>query len=136
MLDSNALISTVANDIDSLAQVTHVIAQINRYRYRVGNEIALQDGLATALTQSNIAFEREVSLSERDRPDFVLENGLLIEVKIKGSFAQLLRQCARYAKHDCVKAILVAGTPFWIPTLPAEVSGKPLYHLRLIGSLL
>jgi hypothetical protein len=116
-----------------------LISKISGYRYSCVTETVLQEGLEELFTRESIAFTRELVMpgfDRFDRPDFFIAPGLVVEVKIKGSFAQLLRQCARYAEHDAVKVILVVGTPYWIPTLPANVGGKPLYHLRLIGSLI
>jgi hypothetical protein len=118
------------------ARANEVIAAIKGFRFRHGTERQLQDGLEEVFQLSNFAYKRECILSKRDRPDFLLEPGLVVEVKIDGSLADLLRQCARYAEHDQVQAIIAVGTKYWLPSLPGEVGGKPLYHLRLIGSLL
>lgn len=123
-------------DMTTDTQAQAVIAAINGFRFRHGTEMQLQDGLEEVFKLSNFAYKRECVLSKRDRPDFLLEPGLVVEVKIDGSLADLLRQCARYAEHEQVKAILAVGTKYWLSNLPGEIGGKPLYHLRLIGSLL
>lgn len=105
------------------------------FRFSFASEKDLQDGIAKVLEQSGIAFQREVSLSKADRPDFMV-GAVAIEVKVQGSLAALLRQISRYAKHEGLEEIIVVGTPHWLPRVPAELGGKPITSLRLLRSLL
>lgn len=106
------------------------------YRFHFVSEKDLQNGIETILTQAGIPYHRETALSAPDRPDFIIEDGIALEVKIKGSLADLLRQASRYAEHAEVTGILVVGTPHWFSRVPATLSGKPVRALRLLGSLL
>jgi len=106
------------------------------FRFRFGDERELQDGIAQALTVRGIPFERERALSRPDRPDFMVSGGTAIEVKVKGSLAELLRQISRYASHAEVTSVLAVGSPSWLTRLPSSICGKPVHALRLIGSLL
>ncbi|HEX7650631.1 MAG TPA: hypothetical protein VF450_24755 [Noviherbaspirillum sp.] len=119
-----------------IAAPAELASLLERFRYRFITEKDLQDGIEAVLKVSGIAYERERSLSAPDRPDFLVQGGIAIEVKIKGSLAELLRQVSRYAAHDEVSGILVCGTPYWLPTVPKQIGGKTLYSLRLVGSLL
>ena len=109
---------------------------LSRIRFRFTDEDSLQRGIGEVLRKKGYLFRREESLSARDRPDFLLDGGLAIEVKIGGSLPELLRQVARYTEHEEVRGILVMGSPVWLTRIPATLGGKPLFHLRLIGSLL
>jgi hypothetical protein len=110
---------------------------IARYRFSFTSEKELQDGIAAMLVKERIPYLRELTLTlQGDRPDFMLHNGIALEIKIKGSLADLLRQASRYAGHKEVNGILVVGTPHWLPRIPATLSGKPVRALRLIGSML
>jgi hypothetical protein len=109
---------------------------ITNYRFCCVSEKDLQDGIAAVLLKENIPCLRECTLSAPDRPDFMLEGGIALEIKIKGSLAELIRQASRYAEHEEVTGILVVGTPHWFPRIPATLGGKPVRALRLIGSLL
>ena len=113
-----------------------LIDVLERFRFRYTDENELQQGIAKALTLRGITFEREKVLSRPDRPDFLVCGGVAIEVKIKGSLADLLRQVSRYATHTEVIGVLAVGTPKWLPQVPEELCGKPVRSLRLIGSLL
>lgn len=117
-------------DIDSLHQL------LSGYRFRFVSERDLQDGIERALIAAGISYEREAALSDPDRPDFLVGDGIAVEVKIKGSLSELIRQAARYASHQRIGSILVVGTPRWLPRVPDALSGKPVRSLRLVGSLL
>ncbi len=114
----------------------YLIALLAGFRYPVITERALQDGIEAALREGQILYAREVALNSSDRPDFLLPDGTVIEIKIKGSLAEALRQVHRYARSPRVTALLVVGTPHWLPRLPERIGGKPLRSLRLLGSLL
>ena len=110
-------------------------ALIGRHRYRYQSEEVLQAGIAEVFDTAGIQYERELYLNSRDRLDFRV-GGTAIEVKIKGSQMQLVRQIARYVEHPDVAAVLVVGTPAWVNLIPGELHGKPVYRLRLVGSML
>lgn len=116
-----------------MAGVAHLLA---RFRFRYITEKDLQDGIEAVLTQASMPHRREVVLSAADRPDFVVEGGVAVEVKIKGSLAELLRQASRYAAHPEIAGIVVVGTPHWLSRVPSELGGKPVIAIRLLGSLL
>lgn len=110
-------------------------ALLRSFRFRFATEKDLQDGIEAALKDANIQYAREYPLNKSDRPDFMI-GGIAVEVKTKGSLSDLLRQASRYAACNEVIAVLVIGTPRWLPRVPAELGGKPLRSVRLIGSLL
>lgn len=112
-----------------------LISTLSRLRFRFTTEKDLQDGFEKVFWENGIPFQREFSISERDRLDFLVD-GIALEVKIKGSLPDLVRQISRYARHDDIREILVVGTPRWIPRVPEAIEGKPVYGLRLVGSLL
>lgn len=108
---------------------------LRKYRFRFVTEKDLQDGIAAALDEAGILYSREKSLGKPDRPDFIVGT-VAIEVKIKGSLADLLRQVSRYASHDEISAVLAVGTPHWLTRVPPTLVGKQVQSLRLLGSLL
>ncbi|WP_347990044.1 hypothetical protein [Methylomonas sp. AM2-LC] len=119
--------------------VTQRINQIEtillNYKFRFSCENELQTGIENVLQISNIEYVREKSISKRDRPDFIID-GIAVEIKIKGSLSTAIRQVARYASHDDIRAVLVIGTPFWILRIPKRLHEKEILSIRLIGSLL
>lgn len=105
------------------------------HRYRIQDEASLQSGIEQVLRAAHHSFIRESVLDPANRPDFQLE-GLAVEIKIKGSFAAFMRQARRYLEKPEIEALLVVGTPRWVPQVPAQFLGKPIYSVRLTGSLL
>lgn len=105
-------------------------------RFRFGSEVDLQNGVELVLQRSKIAFAREKALNAKDRPDFLVESGVAIEIKIQGTFAQAVRQIDRYSKHESVLSILVIGSPVWISRIPLVIGGKPVHAIRITESLL
>lgn len=103
--------------------------------FGTATELALQDGIESALAQEGLEYSREHVLGRQDRPDFLV-GAVAVEVKTKGSLALALRQIARYLAHPEVAAVVLVGTPAWLKLVPGELAGKPVYSVRLLGSLL
>lgn len=125
--------ATLVSGIDDL------VVTLQGFRYRFSSESDLQEGIEKVLRACNISYVREHSLSDTDRPDFIvgsLGGDIALEVKTKGTFAQLLRQAARYAAHPRVSAVLAVGSPRWLDQMPTAIDGTPVRALRLLGSLL
>lgn len=116
--------------------IDHLATRLNAYRFRFVTEKDLQDGIEAMLTAEQIPFQRERAISAPDRPDFLVDGNLAVEVKIKGSLAQLLRQASRYASHPEIAGIVVVGSPRWLATVPSVLCDKPVKSVRLLGSLL
>lgn len=116
--------------------IEHLATRLAAYRFRFGTERDLQDGIEALLVTERIPFQRERAISGPDRPDFLVDGNLAVEVKIKGSLAQLLRQASRYASHPEIAGIVVVGSPRWLAGVPTELCGKPVRAVRLLGSLL
>ena len=128
------LFATPAPTVDQVLE--NLISILSRRRYRFTDENDLQRGIEQVLTEAKIDFQREARLNASDRLDFLLPGGVAIEVKIKGSIAELLRQASRYLARPEIQAVLVVGSPHWITRVPETLNDKPLRALRLVGSLL
>jgi hypothetical protein len=123
---------TLPSDTDPIVRICQIFAGS---RYNFQDENSLQEGMAIALTRNRVSFEREVRLDARNRPDFMIGT-VAVEVKIQGTFAQFLRQAARYLELEQISALIVVGTPKWLPAVPATLLGKPIFTVRLMSSLL
>lgn len=101
---------------------------LNCYRFRYQSETELQDAIEFAFKTAYISNDREFRLNERDCPDFFCAStGLAIEVKIKGSASDVLRQLGRYAQHEKVRALLLVTTrSLQAAQIPSSINGKPL----------
>ena len=121
---------------DAQSTLSAVASLLENHRFRFSCEQDLQDGIETVLNGHGISFKREYVLTAADRPDFFLEGGIVIEVKVDGTLMQALRQVSRYANHADVTGALLVGTPRWLPEVPASLNEKPVRGLRLLGSML
>ena len=98
------------------------------------NEIAVQEKISELLSSHGVKHKREVVLGPGDRPDFMLEDGIVIEVKLKAGKRAIYRQCARYCEYDAVKGlILVSATAMGFPE---EINGKSTWVASLGGGWL
>lgn len=119
----------------TVTEIVHICRVLSSCRFNIQDEKSLQDGIAEVLEKHGIAFKREERLDARNRPDFLI-GSLAIEVKTKGSIADFLRQAHRYLENDAVSALMVIGTPKWMPLVPAQMLNKPIFTVRLLSSLL
>lgn len=102
-----------------------------RHAFRYGRESELQEAIADLLMAAGIAAERERQLDEHSRPDFMLEGGIALEVKVKGTWADAALQCYRYQQHPEVKAVLlVSGAPWARPGVMPEICGTPFHVVK------
>lgn len=117
--------------VDSIA----ICDLLSRFKFNCQDEKSLQNGIETVLSCQRISYQRELHITKKDRPDFMLCNGLAIEVKIQGSQSQFLRQASRYLLDDKVSELILVGTPHWISSVPAILHNKPISKLRLLRSM-
>lgn len=120
--------------MDPAALSTLILDAFTARPPQIPNERALCDAVERVLRGH--PFEREFPLNARDRPDFVV--GLVplvaIEVKVKGSLADLTRQIFRYAEHAEVSGILVVTTRSDHRRIPETILDRPV-AVCYIGSL-
>ncbi|CDO91180.1 hypothetical protein AWC29_01305 [Mycobacterium triplex] len=119
---------------DAVAIADHIVAVLGRRIYRAAREIALQDGIEQVLQEHDFRVEREFRLTQRDRPDFLVDGCVALEVKMRASGSSVLAQLARYAAHERVGALVVA-TPRLssLSGMPAEIFGVPVRMVALPG---
>ena len=88
-----------------------------------------REEIEAALIEAGIPTAREVRLSDEDIIDFVVDETIGIEVKIKGSKMAIYRQMERYAQHASLSALILITN---VPTgFPEEINGKPVYVVNL-----
>lgn len=125
--------STVGVDPEVTVLVHQVVRALRDGVY-VGAEKQVQNRIEKALGAAGLEFERELQLSARDRPDFLVGGLVAIEVKLKTPRARVLRQLGRYAEHDRVKAIVLASTSFTtLQGMRLDIHGVPVYPAILRG---
>lgn len=108
------------------ATVAEVTAAIAGRVYQFSTEEDLQAALTAALQAAGLPAEREVRLTAAERID-LLAGDIGIEVKIKGSPAQVLRQLTRYADTGRCSALVLVSTRALHRTLHGKVlNGVPV----------
>lgn len=121
------------------ADGTRLVSSLTAVRHARGpGEKHLQDIVEAHLKKLEIKHSREFPLSAKDRPDFFLDSGLVVEVKVKVG-PDCLRQIFRYAQDSRVKEILVVSwMPCSRPVSKFTVDGrdKPVHFTPLWRTLL
>lgn len=102
-----------------------VIKLVHGNKFSLTDEKETQVQLSKIFDDNKIPYAREYSLSKEDIVDFLVNDSIAIEVKIKGQKRAIYRQLVRYATHEKVKnVILLTGVSMG---LPSEIEGKPTY---------
>jgi hypothetical protein len=108
-----------------------IIQHLSRFAFPMHSEKETQAEIAKALTKGGFVFEREKRLSAEDIPDFLVKDGIVIEVKLRTGISKMniYRQLERYSRHETVKEIILVSNITM--GLPPEINGKPAYFLSL-----
>lgn len=106
-----------------------IIKLLSDHRFDVHDEKRTQEQVEKALAFRKIAFHREYKLDEKNIPDFLVEGGIAIELKIKGSKKAIYRQCERYCQFDQVKELILVTNRSM--GFPQEINGKSCYVLNI-----
>lgn len=111
-----------------------VASMLRTRRFNLTNEQVCQAEIAEFLRASEVEFEREVWLSATDRIDFLCENGVGIEVKLRGSRFAWLRQLKRYEASTRIQELILVASRH----MPTDEIGlaKPLSIVHLNASWL
>jgi hypothetical protein len=103
-------------------------ALIRSARLDMSDEKRAQADFERLLIAKQLAHSREHRLSDRDIVDFWFD-GFALELKLRARKKAIFRQLERYAKHESVKALMLASNTSM--GLPEDINGKPLYFVRL-----
>ncbi len=112
-----------------------VVETLPRFTYLFGAEAALHDGIAQVLRGAGVEFEREHVAGPKDRFDFLLPGGIVIEAKVAGSMPEALRQCLRYVERTDVSAVVLVASRAWAKgSHTRSFSGKSIHIVHLRGA--
>ena len=113
-------------------RVSHALHALLRRHAHFADEPELHTAVAEGLRELGLVALHEASLSRTARADFLVpERGLVVEIKVGGSLADLTRQLYRYAEHEACRELLVVTTRAKHRRLPPEILGKPLELIHL-----
>ncbi len=126
--------------IDEVCQI------LRSCRLRHGTEKELQEGIGLVFAAKGIVFRREEPLTGAGTIDFIilgrvgeelLAAPIGVEVKIKGSVAEIARQVHRYSLAPEIGSVVLASTSMrHVQTIGIdhELNGKPCRVVHLVGS--
>jgi hypothetical protein len=115
--------------------IEKLFAILSKHRFSLEKEKETQLEIAALLKNKDIDFTREFILDKESTIDFMFEEqGIGMEVKIKGGKRAIYRQCERYCSFDKIKTlILVTGRSMG---MPKEINNKPIYLINLSAAWL
>jgi hypothetical protein len=114
-----------------------IVNRLYNSTFRFSDEKSLQQGIGIVLENCGCAFKREAVLTSTERIDFLVEDGIGIEVKSEHmALNALQRQLKRYAMLAAIKELILVTTKNTHLRLPKELNGKPLHHVYLLHSFL
>ncbi len=99
---------------------------IDRHAFAFANERELHDAIAQLFVENAVPFKREFRLDNASRPDFLVFDAVVVELKVGGPIAALTRQLHRYLQDERVTGALVVTSKRAHTRLPTMMSGKPV----------
>lgn len=117
-----------------------LIELLESYRFPgCPDERTLQESVEQVLRVGNVPFVREAILTRGERVDFLVDGGIGLELKTKGSTNDIARQVQRYCGCEGITEVVLATTRFTHAIALAEMpnfNGKPVHVARLKAGLL
>lgn len=104
-------------------------AELRRRSFRFSRETELQELLATLLAELGIDYSREFR-AQLGRYDFLCGE-VVIEVKVRGSYAEALAQADRYCQSEQVSGVIILSSAPWSQSRESEHRGKPVRCVRI-----
>lgn len=107
-----------------MSTINTVVRAATTHRFRWASETELQDGLEVAFTTAGLRVEREHWFFDGGRIDFLVEDRVGVEVKVKGGVGGVERQLSRYALH--VDALVLITTRPQHRAIASNLRGVPV----------
>lgn len=109
-----------------------IVHLLRTQRFPMDTEKILQaaiDRFLRSLKDGSLIVQREFHLNDKNIIDFLIDEHIGIEVKIKGSKRSIYKQVERYAAIEGIKElILITNNPMGFPE---QINGKDCYVLNL-----
>lgn len=94
------------------------------------DEKELHQEIANLLSAEKISYIKEFRLDTNNIPDFFLtDEGVAVEVKIKGSKRSIYSQCERYCQFPQVQKLLLVTNKSM--GFPPEINGKDCFIVNI-----
>jgi len=106
----------------------HTCSILDDLTLDVQEEDVMQKQIYEALNDV-FSVEREKRISKKSRLDFLIEDNIIVECKVKGSSrTDMLRQIKRYKKEFPVVKCIILVAPYKLKTF--EIDGVPVYSVN------
>ena len=109
-------------------RINQVIEILSKSRVDITNEKSAQEELHAILINRGFNFIRHPEFDKKNIPDFFLD-GLVIEVKLKGTPRDIYRQCERYCGFSQVQQLILYTNKSM--GFPEEINQQPCYFVNL-----
>ncbi len=118
--------------MDTSETIARIIDALSGVYYLFDDERDIHEGIKEALLANGLTPNHEVVSSPRSRFDFLV-SGIVIEVKVRGTYSAALAQCKRYAGRPEVHGVILAATCPWVDEVdpPEELNEKPFEVVAL-----
>lgn len=116
------------------SKVTILRDILNGWQFSVTREKETQDQIYELIKNEFYNVEKEYKLGRGSVIDFIINGEIGIEVKVKGSKTDILRQCKRYCSYDEIKCLVLITARSM--GFPEEINGKPCYYISLTRGML
>ena len=112
-----------------MCEIIELINALKNVKFDFSNEKAVQSKIQKIFDEKQIKYQREVILDANNIPDFVVDDIICVEVKIKGTKKGIYKQLERYSKFEQFTSILLLTNK--AVTMPNQINGKSVIVLNL-----
>lgn len=113
-----------------------MVQVLRAFRFHYSSEEDLQRGVEEALKRNEIPYVPEHRLGDAGRIDFFVDGWIGIEIKVKGTPAEVGAQIVRYCAHSDIRALILVTGKTSLGRLPKELMGKEVHSVALWESFL
>lgn len=114
--------------------ILNLTKQLLAVRFNFVSELDLQDGIEQVLRRHKWTYSREFQLDSHNRIDFLLHNGLGVEVKLDPSLSAVTRQLFRYAAQPGINGLMLVTSQLRLNRLPPTIKDKPIHVVWIAGA--
>ena len=121
--------------MEERVRVARLVHVLRSYRFRYTTEKEMHAAVRRALSENAVPFTDECDLGDCGVVDFLVGDGVALELKMQGSPTDVARQLLGYSRSDRVRELVLLTGRHRLGNLPRKLSGKPLHVVSLWASV-
>ncbi len=122
-------------ELNTLEKVRVIFSLLDKKQYSLHSEKFVQTEIYNILRDhSSFSVKREYRLSNKHIIDFIIDDGIGVEVKVKGSAVSILKQCESYCGYDDIHTLILITSKSM--GFPCSIKTKPCYYFSLSRAML